>query len=152
MSLILLGLLLFFELTLLEALADGTAHGVEDHSDRLGRIVICRDNVINVGWIHNKYLPLQIREYSIAWPPSRRWTPSARPRRTERPADGQVGDRTEVLLEFRTLTARSAASHAWRNYRTCRRWSFLSMVDIFLTALRMVGKFVSIPPAQRSVT
>ena len=28
----------------------------------------------------------------------------------------------------------------------------LSMVAIFLTALRMVGKFVSIPPAQRSVT
>ena len=103
MSLILLGLLLFFELTLLEALADGTAHGVEDHSDRLGRIVICRDNVINVGRIttsvyHCKYgdaqaLGLFYRIRLLLYVNDEQGGRKAR----------QVGDGTEVLLKFRAL-------------------------------------------------
>ena len=104
MSLILLGLLLFFELTLLEALADGTAHGVEDHSDRLGRIVICRDNVINVGWIttsiyHCKYGNIQ----SLGLLHGVGLLLHVHDEQSGRQT-GQVGDRTEVLLEFRTLT------------------------------------------------
>ena len=104
MSLILLGLLLFFELSLLEALADGAAHGVEDHSDRLGRIVICRDNVINVGWIttsiyHCKYGNIQ----SLGLLHGVGLLLHVHDEQSGRQT-GQIGDRTEVLLEFRTLT------------------------------------------------
>ena len=145
MSLILLGLLLFFELSLLETLADGAAHGVEDHSDRLGRIVICRDNVINVGWIttsiyHCKYGNIQ----SLGLLHGVGLLLHVHDEQSGRQT-GQIGDRTEVLLEFRTLTRLEKLSNV-------PALVILSMVDIFLTALRMVGKFVSIPPAQRSVT
>ena len=147
----LLRLLLLFELALFGTFGDSAAHGIEHYGNRFGGIVICRDNVINVGRIttsvyHCKYgdaqaLGLFYRIRLLLYVNDEQGGRKAR----------QVGDGTEVLLKFR----------AWRAI-----WSFsrleklsnvpslfiLSMVDIFLTALRMVGKFVSIPPAQRSVT
>ena len=47
----LLGLLLLFQLALLGAFGNGGAHGLYDHRDGFGCIVVCRDHVINVGRI-----------------------------------------------------------------------------------------------------
>ena len=47
----LLRLLLLFELALFGTFGDSAAHGIEHYGNRFGGIVICRDNVINVGRI-----------------------------------------------------------------------------------------------------